>query len=214
VIRHAAIIERDCSSRTQLRAAAETAGLHADLFDRAAPALTLLRERSYCLVIVDLAIADTDPYALCREVSPLVPVIALTDTPDPEVFVRAFESGADDCLRRPIAHRELVARIRNVIRRANAGRTIEEERFADLSLVISEMRVRIGNKASDLTRGETELLAALLSHAPSPVTIDRIAQDLGAKRATIGSRIKSLRKKLGPDRIVSRGKFGYQIERD
>jgi DNA-binding response OmpR family regulator len=213
-MRHAAIIESNDSLRTELRVAAESAGLRADLFDRASPVQTLLRERNYSLVIIDLDIDDVDPFALCREASPFIPVIALTREPDSEVCLRAFEAGVDDCIRMAVPHRELVARIRNVLRRTSEGRHVEEDGFATLSLFISEMRVRIGSEASDLTRGETELLAALLSHAPSPVTIERIAEDLGAKRATIGSRIKSLRRKLGPNRIVSRGKFGYQIEQD
>jgi DNA-binding response OmpR family regulator len=63
----------------------------------------------------------------------------------------------------------------------------------------------------ELSRGEAEVLTLLLEHAPAPITTMEMARLLPAKRATIESRIKSLRKKLGSDRLVTRGRFGYEL---
>jgi len=98
--------------------------------------------------------------------------------------------------------------IRNVLRRSDAT---EGDQLDALSVSISEMRVRVGGATHDLTRGEAEVLATLIHHAPAPVTAVRLSQILNAKRGTIESRIKSLRKKLGPGRLVSRGSLGYQL---
>ena len=87
----------------------------------------------------------------------------------------------------------------------------DESAYDSLSVSISEMRIRTGTETHDLTRGETELLAVLIQHAPAPLPVRRIAELLDARRGTIESRIKSLRRKLGGGRLVSRGGLGYQL---
>ena len=80
-----------------------------------------------------------------------------------------------------------------------------------MSISLPEMRVRTAGVVHELSRGEAEVLALLLEHSPAPLTTVEIAKLLPAKRATIESRIKSLRKKLGPGRLVTRGSFGYEL---
>ncbi|HKR62266.1 MAG TPA: HTH domain-containing protein, partial [Thermoanaerobaculia bacterium] len=154
-----------------------------------------------------LELTDTDPFAVCREASRLLPVIAMTSKQEEERCVRAFENGADDCVARRIPGRELIARIRNVLRRAD-----EEKHDTDALLTaVSEMRIRDGGETQELTRGEAELLALLLSRTPTPMTASEMSDILGVKRGTLETRIKTLRKKLGADKLVSRGRLGYQL---
>lgn len=199
-MRPVAIIERDGSYALQLLGALEAAGFRAAIFPEARPALPLLRDRLFALALVDLAVDDPDLFDVCRETTPLI-VLGTTH----DACVRALESGADDCLCREFRDRELIARIRNVLRRA-------EQPANDMATVVSEMRVHLDDGVQNLTAGETAVVAALLDHAPRPMTTDEIARAIGAQRGTVEARIKSLRKKLGAERLVSRGRFGYQIE--
>lgn len=205
-----AIIESDAALSVEIRSAVESAGFRTGSFHDAASALAGLRQNRFSLAILGLDRHDADPIALCREASEVVPVIAITSRRGEETCVRALAVGADDCICRPIQDRELVARVRNVLRRAH----VEEEThagLAELSLSVAEMRVHSGDAVHDLSRGETEVLALLLAHAPKPLTSAQLAALLPAPRGTVESRIKSLRKKLGPERLVRRGGFGYQV---
>lgn len=209
-----AIIEDDAAFATELRTAVESAGFQTDLFAGGAAALPDVRRQAFALAIVDLGIRDTDPFAVCSEASRLMPVIALTTSPGEEACVRAFQSGVDDCLVRPFAARELQARIHNVLRRAGSRHQDHDE----LALAVSTMRVRNGDEIHDLSHGEAEILAILLASRGSPLTVlqllDRLPPRSRVKRGTVESRIKNLRRKLAPGRLVSRGRFGYQLADD
>jgi DNA-binding response OmpR family regulator len=208
-MRPLAIIEQDVLFTAQLRTFVEAAGFRAECFDDPNAAVSEMRRRAFSLAILDLDLRDADPYALCREVSGLAPLITVTPECRTDDCVRAFESGADDCVTRPVAERELVARIRNVIRRADGD--VPQHHLDSVSISISEMRVRRGDEVHDLTRGETEILALLLEYAPTPLTPARMAELLSSPRGTIETRIKSLRAKLGKDALVSRARLGYQL---
>lgn len=169
----------------ELRIAIEASGLHAEcLGDPSA-----LSAHPFALVIAE------------HRFDTLLPLIVFGEGSD---CIRALESGADDCVPRSISPRELVARIHSVLRRTPAPQPA-------LDISLSEMRVRTGTATHNLTRGEAEVLSLLLDHAPSPVPTRRIAELLAARRGTIESRIKGLRRKLGPERLVSRGSLGYQL---
>ena len=213
-MRPLAIIDPSASSATRRRDI-EAAGFRADCFADASSALAALRRRPYALAILELDLRDDlhggDPFHVCREVSSIVPVIAMMAECMEDICVQAFESGADDCVAHTLTGRELVARVRNVLRRS-AGENDAVTRDLDkLSISLAEMRVRNGDVVHELSRGEAEVLTLLLERSPAPITTVEMARALPAKRATIESRIKSLRKKLGPDRLVTRGRFGYEL---
>ena len=205
-MRPLAIIEPDVSFSAALRATLEAAGFRAECFASGVAAAAELRAHAFSLAILDLELRDTDPFAMCREVSHHVPVITVASECVEDACVRALECGADDCVVRATPGRELVARVHNVLRRMH-----DRDRYDSLETSLSEMRVHAGSAVHDLTRGETEVLAVLLAHAPAPVPLLQICEALGAKRNTVAARIKSLRKKVGRERLVSRGSLGYQL---
>jgi len=208
-MRPLAIIDPSAASTT-LRRDVEAAGFRTDCFTDAPSALAALRRRSYALAILDLDLGDSDAFNVCREMSRIVPVITMTADGREDICVQAFESGADDCVVRTLTGRELVARVRNVLRRAANDNDAACD-LDQLSISLSEMRIRNGATVHELSRGEAEVLSLLLEHSPAPITTVEMARLLPAKRATIESRIKSLRKKLGPERLVTRGRFGYEL---
>lgn len=205
-MRPLAIIEPDAGYSASLRATLEAAGFRAECFASGTAAAAELRAHAFSLAILDLELRDTDPYAMCREMSHHLPVITVAADCASETCVRALESGADDCVMRATPGRELVARVHNVLRRMP-----HPGRYDSLEASLEEMRVHAPGATHDLTRGETELLAVLLQHAPAPVTLAQICASLGAKRHTVTARMKSLRRKLGKDRLVTRGSLGYQL---
>jgi len=206
-----AIIEHDPLFAAELRTAIESAGFHTDWFREAEAALDDVRRQAFSLAIVDLDFHDADPFTICSEASRVIPVIAVTANRHEEVCLRALDSGADDCLARPFGARELGARIRNVLRRAGSIRGNSDE----LALAISAMRVRAGDETHALSRGEAEILGILAASRGHPLTIvellERLPTHSQVKRGTVESRIKSLRRKLGPGKLITRGRLGYEL---
>src|SRR5687767_5131126 len=104
-MRTLALVENDVAFAAELRQSVEAEGFRADCFTDGARAIASITQRPYALAIVDLGIAGADPFEICRAVSSHHPVIALTTDPSDETCVRALESGADDCIRRPFPAR-------------------------------------------------------------------------------------------------------------
>lgn len=207
IVRPVAIIENDAAARAELRNAIEDAGFRAHCFGDAASAVAKVKDRGFAAAIFSLDLRNDDPFAMCGALSRVVPLIAITDAREGDRCAQALEAGADDCAVRPLPPRELIARLRNVMRRVEMDVDGEE----GLSISIAEMRVRTGRTVHNLTRGEAELLAVLADRAPSPLSPAQLAEILGAKKGTVQSRIKSLRKKLGVTRLANRARLGYHL---
>lgn len=209
VIRPLALIEPDPIYSASIRRTFEEAGFHVDCFAEPGAAFDSLRTRAFGLAIVELDREAFDPFAITNEVSQLMPVLTITSNPSEEQCIKALRSGADDCICRPFRDRELIARTRNILRRV--GASLDEPAPSDLSISIAEMRVSVDGTTHDLTRGEADVLAALLAHAPTPLNATRLAELLSAERGTVESRIRSLRQKLGAHHLVTRGRLGYEL---
>lgn len=212
MIRPLALIEPDPIYAASLRRTFKEAGYHVDCFAEPGAALDSLRTRAFGLTIVELDRNAFDPFTVTSEVSRLMPVLTITSDPSEEQCVKALESGADDCICRPFRDRELIARTRNILRRNGTEDARAEDRApSELSISIAEMRVSVDGITHDLTRGEAEVLAALLAHAPAPLNATRLAELVAAERGTVESRIRSLRQKLGAHHLVTRGRLGYEL---
>lgn len=210
-MRSIGIIEADCALSSNISAELRAVGLQSVSVppEEGARAATC---HSFALLLIDLAAMD-DAVPFCRSVSERQPVIAVAANDHCDTCVDVIEAGADDCVPRSIQPRELIARIRNVLWRAAASYESADVRRHD---PVEAMRVRVGNEVRNLSRGEAEVLALLLEHSPAPLTIEEILSLLPpsparVKRATVVSRLKSLRQKLGPGWIEVRAGFGYQI---
>jgi two-component system alkaline phosphatase synthesis response regulator PhoP len=170
-------------------------------------ALTTVRQRRPDLVVLDLGLPGLDGLDVTRELrrDSSVPIVMLTARDDELDKLLGLELGADDYVTKPFSPRELVARVRAVLRRAErppeAGETI---RAGDVTLDLPRMRAEVAGRAVDLTPTEFQLLATLVAR---PGRIFTRAQLLDAVRGVtfetyeraIDSHVKNLRRKVEPD---------------
>ncbi len=171
-------------------------------------------------VVLDLGLPDVDGFDLCRRLRSDgdVPILILTARDDEADRVIGLELGADDYLTKPFSPRELVARVRAVLRRADPGPS--ESHVIDVDELRIDLRTRSATFAGSplaLRTLEFELLAELARNAGNVVTRDRLLDRVwglsfaGGTR-TVDVHVAQLRKKLGRPALIHtvRG-VGYRL---
>ena len=171
-------------------------------------ALRLARQSSPDLILLDLMLPEVDGLDVCRELrrTSEVPVIMLTARGEEIDRVVGLELGADDYVSKPFSMRELLARIKAVLRRSQADRLAGEPATilrgkGGLRLDMESRIVTIGQTSLALTRLEFDLLSLLLINAGRVLTRERLLEQawgydfVGDTRA-VDSAIKRLRSKL------------------
>ncbi|MEY4884589.1 MAG: hypothetical protein RIS34_2443 [Pseudomonadota bacterium] len=136
------------------------------------------------LVILDLMLPDIDGLEVCRRIRALpgamaqIPVLMLTAKGDPMDRIIGLELGADDYLPKPFEPRELLARVRAVLRRRvdSAATTGKLLRFGSLEIDRDARTVAVGDQACDLTSYQFDLLVALAERAGRVLTRDQIME--------------------------------------
>jgi len=116
------------------------------------------------LVVLDVMLPGTSGLDVLRELGNRVPVILLTARTDETDRVLGLELGADDYVVKPFSPRELVARVRSVIRRSGAPTGTAVLTFDELSIDLAAREVRVGGEVVALTAKEFDMLAHLASH--------------------------------------------------
>ncbi|MBQ1448877.1 MAG: response regulator transcription factor [Coriobacteriales bacterium] len=171
-------------------------------------ALDEFAKRSFDLVILDLMLPRVSGERVCRAIRDKsdCPIIMLTAKGEVEDRIIGLELGADDYLVKPFSPRELVARVRALLRRAHIDTEPQREilEFGDLVIDISGHKVLVQGKEVDLTASEFKLLTTL-SRYPGRVysrmeLVEKVlGYDFEGYERTIDSHIKNLRAKLGDD---------------
>jgi two-component system phosphate regulon response regulator PhoB/two-component system alkaline phosphatase synthesis response regulator PhoP len=198
------------------------AGFSVDSFANGRSLLKYLEASTPDLVILDLMLPDLDGFDVCRAMKAdprhaEIPIIMLTARGQETDKVAGLELGADDYLTKPFSPKELVARVRAVLRRtipenaalSIAGVTIDPERF----------EVTVGQKPVTLTPVEFRILHLLAQNQGKVFSRERILDHLwGNEKAvidrTVDVHIKNLRDKLGPagDLIKNIRGVGYKLQ--
>jgi two-component system phosphate regulon response regulator OmpR len=146
--------------------------------------LAAVQEAQPDLVILDLMLPDMDGLDVCRRIRALpgalaqVPVLMLTAKGDPMDRIIGLEIGADDYLPKPFEPRELLARIRAVLRRRVEGTPPagKQLRFGTLEIDRDARSVSVGAQVCDLTSYQFDLLVALAERAGRVLTRDQIME--------------------------------------
>ena len=189
-------------------------------------AIDAFERGEFDLIVLDLMLPRVSGESVCRHIRAQsdVPIIMLTAKGEVEDRILGLELGADDYLVKPFSPRELVARVRALLRRAHLGPEAPREPVTFGTLVIDHdaHRVSVDGTEVDLTASEFKLLATL-SRTPGRVysRVELVEQVLGYSfsgyERTIDSHVKNLRAKLGDDPrnptwIVTVHGVGYRFE--
>ncbi len=161
------------------------------------------------LVLLDLRLPDADGTDVCRQLRAQsdVPIIVVTAKGEEVDRVVGLELGADDYVVKPFGFRELLARIRAVLRRTRPEAGTGVLRVGSLEIDVRARRAAVADRALPLTTKEFDLLALLASDPGAVISRERILREvwntewLGPTK-TVDVHVASLRKKLGDARWI------------
>ncbi len=166
------------------------------------------------LIVLDLMLPGEDGMSICRRLRAngnRTPIVMLTAKGDDTERIEGLETGADDYLGKPFNPRELVARINAVLRRGGPatlpGAPADADtvvRFGPFSLNLGTRRLMRDDQPISLTTGEFALLKALVTHAGTPLTRERLMElargrEYGLLDRTIDVQVSRLRKLIEED---------------
>ena len=188
-------------------------------------ALDLIKRESPDLVVLDLLMPGVDGLEVCRLLrrDSTVPIIMLTAKTEEADKVTGLELGADDYVTKPFSPRELVARVKAILRRGASGPDEKILTFGDLSMDFARYQVRVKGKAISLTAKEMELLKTLVQAKGRVLSRDFLLErvwdyDRAAEieSRTVDVHIRRLREKLDHEarRIVTVKGAGYRFDQE
>ena len=175
------MVDDDVRDRRVVTRALESAGIEVtSVSDRAAAIEVLGEHGAYNLAILDVHLPDANGVELCHELSNQydMPIIMLTAAADEQDAVHALDSGADDYVRKPFGARELIARVRSVLRRSHRNGDALESKLTigRLTLDSHSYRALIDEDVLPLTPTEYRLLAFLAQNAGRVLTRDELLE--------------------------------------
>lgn len=187
-------------------------------------ALAQARRHQPDLVILDLMLPKIDGFEVCRRIRRErdVPIIMLTARDDEIDRVVGLELGADDYVAKPFSVRELLARVKNVLRRFQPVEPAEIVRSGDLVIDTASHTARMGDVLLELTSLEFAVLLALVRHAGRVLSREQLIEavwgyEYHGDGRVVDAVIKRVRNKLrevasSPDVIVTIRGLGYKID--
>ena len=225
------IVEDDENLRVALADNLQAEGYAVSVAETGAGARACIASRTFDLVVLDIMLPDTDGYRLCRELRAdqvNCRIMMLTARTLEEDIVRGFDAGADDYVEKPYRLALLLARIRALLRRGDAGPSRKAAgvlRFGGFELDPASRIVKNPRAETvDLTRKEFDLLRYFLVNpgralARQQILDDVWGADLVVDERTVDNFVSSVKKKLvwSPSpgfRIVTVRGVGYRLELD
>ena len=170
----------------------------------------LHNNNDFSLILLDLMLPDGSGLDLCKKIkgnpeTESIPIIILTAKDDEVDRVVGFELGADDYVTKPFSVRELILRIKAVLKRGQKKEDVVEveRQFGDLSIDVESHEVKVNNDQVDLTALEFRLLRQLVDRRGRVQSRDQLLSDVWGYSTevttrTVDTHIKRLREKLGP----------------
>jgi two-component system alkaline phosphatase synthesis response regulator PhoP len=218
------VVDDDLDLVDVVRTALEREGFAVDDASDGATALDKIAGDLPELVVLDLGLPKVRGLDVLRQVRAdhTVPVIVLSGMSDEADRVIGLELGADDYVVKPFSPRELVARVRSVLRRSRGARTPAIMAFDDLELDLAAREVRVGQEPVELRRREFDLLAFLCASPRQVFTREQLLRHVWDSEpewqgiGTVSEHVHRLRAKVEVDparpcRIVTVRGVGYRF---
>ena len=188
-------------------------------------ALTIVGTEAPALVILDLMLPDLDGLEVCRRIrdTSTLPVLMLTARDDDLDKIAGLEVGADDYLTKPFNPRELVARIKSILRRSTGAQRKPQEaamEHGNLRIDAGRREVTVSGAQIQLAPKEFDLLWELLDHRGLVLTRDQLLERVwgytfAGDTRTVDVHVRQLRRKLGDDcPVATVWGVGYKVADD
>ena len=220
------IVDDEAPFRRVLRTSLAQSGFAIDEAQTGEEAVAILAGREFDLVLLDVNMPGMGGVATCSEIRahlPKIGIVMVTVQDGESEMVRALEAGADDYITKPIRFRELVARLRAVLRRLRIDDVNEPTllQAGDLMLDLNRRLLSRQGELVHLTPTEFELLALLMRNQGTPVTHTKLLRSVwgpeyGTELDYLRSFVKTLRQKIEddpakPKYIVTEPWLGYRF---
>jgi two-component system, OmpR family, KDP operon response regulator KdpE len=219
------VADDEPSLRQALRASLRATGFSVEEAPSGNEAIFAVRQCRFDLVLLDINMPGLSGFEACRRIRDLAPrtgivMVTVRDAEDDKV--RALESGADDYITKPFRLRELVARLRSVLRRVRFEDSAQPVLQAgDLEIDFDRRLLRRAGKQVHLSPKEFDLLAYLMKNLDAPVSHAKLLRavwgpEYGNELEYLRSYVKTLRKKIEddpakPEYILTEPWVGYRF---
>ena len=221
------LLEDDEAIGIGLTYSLENEGYSVTLAKTVSEGIKTISENDFSLYILDLTLPDGNGYNVCKKIKEKgdLPVIFLTAYDDEVNVVMGFDLGADDYITKPFRVKELLLRIKSVLRRYNKDFSDGILKYRDLSVNTNEAKVYKGDNEVILTAMEYRLLLILLNNRGNVLSRNRLLENIWdvvgdfVEDNTLTVYIKRLRDKIeedpaNPEYIKTVRGLGYIIEND
>ena len=209
------IVDDDPNIAQLIKLYLEKEGYEVTVCDRGDTALSAFKQNPPSLVLLDVMLPGMDGYQVCRPIrqDSTVPIIMLTAKDETFDKVLGLELGADDYMTKPFENKELVARVKAVLRRAAPEETADKTlSFPGLTISLDQYQAVYDGQPLEMPPKELEVLYFLASHKNRVFTREQLLEqvwgfDFFGDSRTVDVHVKRLREKLAG----CEEKFGWQI---
>ncbi|MDD5287776.1 MAG: response regulator transcription factor [Dehalococcoidales bacterium] len=224
------IVEDDSNLLATIRYNLIKEGYEVSVAPDGAEALDIARQQKPDLIILDIMLPKINGFEVCRILRKemTVPIIMLTARVDETDKITGLDTGADDYMTKPFSIRELLARVRALLRRAKMAEVIIPEEQAiltigDITIDLNRHRVTINKQQLELTAKEFDLLVFLAQNESYVFSREQLLEkvwgyDFAGDTRTVDVHIRWLRQKIetdpaNPKHLLTVRGTGYKIER-
>jgi DNA-binding response OmpR family regulator len=217
------VVEDEASIASFVSLYLKNAGYEVRTASNGTDALASAQSEEPSLIVLDLMLPDIDGIEICRRLRQKsdVPILMLTARDEDVDKIIGLEVGADDYMTKPFNPRELVARVKSILRRSTPDRRKEPEsavlQHGDLVIDAGRREVKVGADEVQLAPKEFDLLWELLDHRGLVLTRDQLLERVwgytfAGDTRTVDVHVRQLRRKLGEaSPIVTVWGVGYKV---
>ena len=217
------VVDDEVNIRRVVREYAEFEGYEVAEAENGMEAVEMVKSEDFDLIVMDIMMPKLDGFSTCKEIKKYktIPVIMLSARGEEYDKLFGFELGIDDYVVKPFSPKELMARIKAVLKRNNVSESTVPEKlvFEGLEIDIAGREVYVHGEKASMTPKEYDLLFYLVKNKNLALTRDKLLEevwgyDFFGDDRTVDTHIKMLRNSLGQYRkfIVTLRGMGYKFE--